>query len=184
LPDNPQTIKEKLQACLDNYDVILLSGGVSMGKFDYVPQALEGLGIVKLFHKVRQRPGKPFWFGVHSSGTVVFAFPGNPVSTFACMVRYFIPWLANCLGLAAAKYYAVLAAHVACPPNLQCFIPVQLSTSNGGVLMAAPITGNGSGDFAGLVLANAFIELPAGQEVYKMGEVYPIWPFKNMFNAG
>jgi molybdopterin molybdotransferase len=43
--------------------VILLSGGISMGKFDYIPQALEQVGVAKLFHKVQQRPGKPFWFG-------------------------------------------------------------------------------------------------------------------------
>src|SRR3569833_695699 len=82
LPDDPEVIKKQLKNCLENYDVILLSGGISMGKFDYIPKALEDLGIGQLFYKVQQRPGKPFWFGKHPKGQLVFAFPGNPVATF------------------------------------------------------------------------------------------------------
>src|SRR3546814_2807607 len=53
----------------------------------------------QLFHKIRQRPGKPFWFGKHRDNTLIFAFPGNPVSTFMCFCRYFIPWLEASLGI-------------------------------------------------------------------------------------
>jgi molybdopterin molybdotransferase len=60
LPDDPEIMQTQLERCLYEYDVILLSGGVSMGKFDYVPEALDKLQVKKLFHKVRQRPGKRF----------------------------------------------------------------------------------------------------------------------------
>ena len=61
IPDEPQLTRLAIMRCLQAYDVILLSGGISMGKFDYIPQALEELSVAKIFHKVQQRPGKPFW---------------------------------------------------------------------------------------------------------------------------
>ena len=63
LIDDLEKTKSKLAECLEEYDVVILSGGVSKGKFDYVPEALADLGVLKLFHKIKQRPGKPFWFG-------------------------------------------------------------------------------------------------------------------------
>ncbi|HEY1054442.1 MAG TPA: molybdopterin molybdotransferase MoeA, partial [Emticicia sp.] len=92
LPDSQEIIEQKIGEYLETYDVLILSGGVSAGKFDFVPQALENQGVRKLFHKVSQRPGKPFWFGVKDD-KAVFALPGNPVSTFMCLHRYFKPWL-------------------------------------------------------------------------------------------
>ncbi|MEO6908179.1 MAG: molybdopterin molybdotransferase MoeA, partial [Abditibacteriaceae bacterium] len=76
-PDDVEVTRQQISRCLEEYDVIILSGGVSMGKFDYVPRVLEELSVEKYFHKVQQRPGKPFWFGAHSHGALVFAFPGN-----------------------------------------------------------------------------------------------------------
>ena len=90
IPDEPEATRTQIEACLSKYDVIILSGGISMGKFDYVPHVLDELRVEKLFHKVQQRPGKPFWFGKHGNGVLVFAFPGNPVSTFMCLHRYFL----------------------------------------------------------------------------------------------
>ena len=89
LPDDRQVIVRQLSDCLKNYDVIILSGGVSMGISDFVPVALEQLQVRKLFHKVKQRPGKPYWFGRHNDGAIVFAFPGNPVSTFIKHCRFY-----------------------------------------------------------------------------------------------
>jgi molybdopterin molybdotransferase len=63
LVDNKEMIKETLKIILNDHDVLILSGGVSKGKFDFIPQALEESGFKKLFHNVAQRPGKPFWFG-------------------------------------------------------------------------------------------------------------------------
>jgi molybdopterin molybdotransferase len=176
IPDNPEVIKQQLQLCLKNYDVILLSGGISMGKFDYIPQVLKELEVEQIFHKVQQRPGKPFWFGKHSNGVVVFAFPGNPVATFMCMQRYFIPWLQASMGLSAKqKIYAVLDQDFAFQPQLQCFLHVKLSYSEHGQLLATPVEGNGSGDFANLADTDAFMELPLEKNEFKKGEVYQVW---------
>ncbi|MDQ6813406.1 MAG: molybdopterin molybdotransferase MoeA, partial [Bacteroidota bacterium] len=105
--DSGKTVK-LISQCLEEYDVIILSGGISMGKFDFIPQALETASVKKLFHKVQQRPGKPFWFGEHENNTLVFAFPGNPVSTFMCLHRYLFPWLKASLGLDSTREFAFL----------------------------------------------------------------------------
>jgi len=180
LPDDLTITKERIAGCLGLYDVIILSGGISMGLFDYVPQALEELGVTKLFHKVQQRPGKPFWFGIHNgSDTRIFAFPGNPVSGFMCLYRYFLPWLSASLDIAEAyPPYAALSCDVSFTPPLQYYLQVMLQISSQGQLEATPAEGNGSGDFANLLASNAFMELPAEQSTFARSEVYRVWPFK------
>jgi len=178
IPDDPGVIYEKIKICLENYDVLLLSGGVSMGKFDYIPRALDELKVAKLFHKVEQRPGKPFWFGKHESGTLVFAFPGNPVATFLCVHRYFLPWLDVAVGKQpAAPVYGVLNNRYTFLPQLKCFLQVKLHSNEFCQLMATPLEGNGSGDFANLADTDAFMELPTEKSVFKRGEVFRIWRF-------
>lgn len=178
--DDYTNILEELSRCLKHYDVILLTGGVSMGKFDYIPQVLRALKVKQSFHKVQQRPGKPFWFGTHQSGVVVFAFPGNPVSTFMCLYRYFLPWLESSLRVnSQLPLPAMLNKNVTFNSPLQYFIQVKLWVNKKGQLLAQPLEGNGSGDFANLVSANAFMELPLKQNEFKKGEIYNVWPYRD-----
>ncbi|WP_148301412.1 molybdopterin molybdotransferase MoeA [Asaia prunellae] len=99
VPDDLTVLSDSLATLLHQHDVLVLSGGVSMGQFDFVPQALAALGVKCLFHKVAQRPGKPFWFGLSAKGQPVFALPGNPVSALACCSRHVIPALLRAQGL-------------------------------------------------------------------------------------
>ncbi len=178
LPDDPAAIETTLGDCLKKYDVLLMSGGVSMGKFDHLPEVLEKIGVRKLFHKVSQRPGKPFWFG-RSDSTVVFAFPGNPVSSFMCLHRYFQPWLRASQGLQAIEnQYAVLDEDYFFKPDLTYFLQVKLADSQDGRLLAIPVTGQGSGDLANLVDTDAFLELPIDRQDFKAGEVFPVWVYR------
>ena len=187
IPDEPTATHTELKKCLAEYDVIILSGGISMGKFDYVPQVLEELKVTKLFHKVKQRPGKPFWFGVHENGTRVFAFPGNPVSTFMCLHRFFIPWLESSL-IQNSKFkiqnskpvFAMLDQDVTFLPELTYFAQVKLKLCKHGHLHATPVEGHGSGDFANLLDTDAFIELPMDKSNFKKDELYRVWPFKRI----
>jgi molybdopterin molybdotransferase len=177
IPDDSAITKQKIQYCLKNYDVLLLSGGISMGKFDYIPQALEDLGVEKLFHKVAQRPGKPFWFGRYGDeGALVFAFPGNPVATFMCLHRYFLTWLNTTLGLLPKKVtYAALGRDFTFKPELQYYLQVTLQSNEQAQLIAMPVEGNGSGDFANLAGTEAFLELPLERSEFKKGEIFKIW---------
>ena len=185
IPDDPEITGRELETCLANYDVIILSGGVSMGKFDYVPGALAALGVDKLFHKVQQRPGKPFWFGRsqgagQNNGKLVFAFPGNPVSTFLCLHRYFLPWLGLQLGAFgnSSNCYAILDENVTFTLPMQYFMQVKLKFNERGQVLALPVEGNGSGDFSNLTDSDAFMELPLERDEFKRGDVFPVWRFK------
>ncbi len=186
LDDNFESIQTGLFNSVDAYDVIIVSGGVSMGKFDYIPQALISVGLERLFHKVLQKPGKPFWFGQGSNRKLTaFAFPGNPVSSFLCLHRYFIPWLLKSLSIVDTSYsFAVLEKDVIFLPQLQYFLQVVVSISYTGQLIATPVEGNGSGDFSNLTISNAFMELPAEKNYFKKGEVYKVIPFKKILYHG
>ena len=176
LNDNLKKITENLRHFLIEYDAVLLSGGVSKGKFDFLPEAMDQLGVKKLFHKIKQRPGKPFWFGQYPEGATVFAFPGNPVSSFMCAQIYCMPWLQKCLGLPVSyQQYASLTAPIHFKPDLTYFAQVKITTDKFGKLLATPIEGNGSGDLANLVEANAFLEVPMGKDIFEKGVVLPFF---------
>jgi molybdopterin molybdotransferase len=179
LPDNEEYVQNKIKELLDHYELIILSGGVSAGKFDYIPKALKEAGIQSFFHKVSQRPGKPFFFGSNEK-TRVFALPGNPVSTLLCVVRYLIPWLKESLGLTHTIQPKVkLLKSIVFNAPLTFFVPVKLTTNPKiPILEAYPLPGNGSGDFANLLDADGFIELPENENEFQAGDFFTFWPFK------
>ena len=88
--DDPSRLMIALQQALEDSDMVLLTGGVSVGDYDFVTQAAQACGIEKLFHKVKQRPGKPLYFG-KKGNKVVFGLPGNPSSVLTCYYMYVIP---------------------------------------------------------------------------------------------
>lgn len=180
LNDDPNEIKTKISEFLKNYDVIMLSGGVSKGKFDFIPSILEELNVTKLFHKIKQRPGKPFWFGRYKNECTVFALPGNPVSSFLCMQRYFYNWLHLSLtNETPVQEYALLEEDVHFAPDLTYFLEVKIRYSKEAKILALPKKGNGSGDLANLKEGDAFIELPRGKDVFLAGEAYPIFRYRD-----
>lgn len=179
LIDDQASIEKAIKQMLDTYDVLILSGGVSKGKFDFVPAAMEALGVKKLFHRIKQRPGKPFWFGVAPTGSLVFALPGNPVSSFMCTQRYFVPWLRHSLGLDVLNLpIASLEKPVTFNPDLTYLCQVSTRFDKEGRLLAMPAEGRGSGDLANLVEADAFIELPRGRDIFEAGECFPVYFYR------
>jgi molybdopterin molybdotransferase len=174
--DNEAETKNLLSELISKFAIIILSGGVSKGKFDIVPGVLESLGIKKHFHTIRQRPGKPMWFGT-SEKNFVFALPGNPVSTFMCFYRYVKPWIEKSFGQENDFQKAILAEDFKFKPQLTYFLQVKIKNQN-GCLMAHPVTGGGSGDFANLKEVDGFLELPLEQTDFKKGSVYNYIPFR------
>jgi len=175
--DDKEVLQNKINSFLNDFDVLIFSGAVSKGKFDFIPEVLNNLGVEKLFHKVKQRPGKPFWFGKKGSKTV-FAFPGNPVSTFVSCLKYFYPWYYKSMGLSSEnKQQAILTEDYFFKPNLTYFLQVKLHQENGQVL-ATPVTGKGSGDLANLVDSDAFLELPDDRTNFTKGEVFPLIKYR------
>ena len=172
IADDAAELKRRLKFHLETHDVLVLSGGVSMGKLDLVPQTLEELGVRRVFHKVAQRPGKPLWFGIAGSGAAVLGLPGNPVSTAVCVSRYVLPALAASQGqIAFPPERMALGAPVTVHPPLTLFIPIRIENDDWGRSWAMPAPTNGSGDFTALAGTDGFVELPPGPNTYPKGFV-------------
>lgn len=178
LADEKFSMEKTLREIASQYDVLILSGGVSKGKFDFVPDVLEKVGIRKLFHQVSQRPGKPFWFGASAEGKIAFALPGNPVSTFMCFYKYIKPWLLRSMGVVLREKLAVLGTDFSFPHPLTYFLQVEVRNDRGR-LIAWPYPGGGSGDFANLKKVSGFLELPLEKNDFKAGEVFPVISFRD-----
>jgi len=174
LVDNLEVLRERIADHLEIADVLILSGGVSMGKADYVPEVLAALGVKVVFHKVSQRPGKPMWFGLGPNGQVVFALPGNPVSALVCCRQYVIPALEAASAVTAMPpEFAALATDIRFEPDLTCFQPVRVLSNAAGQILAMPVKTNTSGDFTALSATDGYVELaketsffPAGTAVF------------------
>ncbi len=170
LVDDPTLLKQRIAAHLDAADTLVLSGGVSMGKADYLPSVFDELGVDVVFHKISQRPGKPMWFGIGPRKQAVFALPGNPVSTLVCCRQYVIPALNAAAGLREqAPEFASLAQDVTFKPKLTYFLPVKLISSVGGPLRAMPVHTNTSGDFTALSGTDGYVELERDQTDFPSG---------------
>ncbi len=174
LRDLPREIEHRLWHILAEYEVVILTGGVSKGRFDLLPVELERQGVRKVLHGVAQRPGKPLWVGASGRGVMVFALPGNPVSAYTCLHRYVLPALDRASGSASRDPRLVpLASTYIFRPKLACLLPVKLADGPDGVTRAFPRPGNNSGDLAGLVGTDGFVELPAEKEEFPAGTLTP-----------
>ena len=176
--DEEEEIYKSLQQTILDNDVIILSGGVSKGKKDFVPEVLERLLFKKLFHGVAQRPGKPFWFGHRDDNKTVFALPGNPVSTFLCFYKFVKPWINLSYELKNKNEKAILMEDFTFPAPLTYFLQVTVKNED-GILKAHPITGKGSGDLANLLLADGFLELPEHSTIFTKGDSLLLIRYRN-----
>lgn len=169
LRDDESELLASIERLHDAHDALILSGGVSMGQFDFVPSVLERLGARVLFHKIEQKPGRPMWFGLSGKDRPIFALPGNPVSTLVCATRYIVPALQRAAGLAAAAEHVTLTAAVEAPQHLTYFVPVKIRWSDDGRALADPHPTNTSGDFVTLAGTDGIVELPKGSATHSAG---------------
>ncbi|WP_017460759.1 molybdopterin molybdotransferase MoeA [Dyella ginsengisoli] len=161
VPDDLAATTQVLSGLLASHQVLVLSGGVSVGQRDFVPEALRSLGVEQVLHRIAQRPGKPMWFGIGPQQQMVFALPGNPVSALVCALRYLLPALEQAIGLPVGDAgKAVLASPAAGSPMLTCFIPVRVHHDDSGRVLATPVPVPTSGDFSGLPHTDGVVELP------------------------
>jgi molybdopterin molybdotransferase len=171
IPDSEATLRERLARHLDEHDILVLSGGVSKGRFDLVPKVLAGLQVQQVFHQVAQRPGMPMWFGLSAQGRAVFGLPGNPVSTLTCLVRYVIPAVTAAMGAVPAAAESFALAQGVTGRKLTLFVPVLLRNDGQGRVSAVPHSPSGSGDFLALAGTTGFVELPPRAEPFAAGYV-------------
>ncbi len=165
--DTPESHRDALSWAL-KADVVVTTGGVSVGDHDLVPSALDDLGVEKVLHGVRQQPGKPFWFGVRGD-TLVFGLPGNPVSALVTHVLFVVPALRKWTGREPGPrtVRAKLMGDLAKGKWRRRHDPVHLAFGSDGGLEATPVRFAGSGDIFGFTAANGLAVVPenAGQFV-------------------
>ncbi|HEX4151746.1 MAG TPA: molybdopterin molybdotransferase MoeA [Steroidobacteraceae bacterium] len=176
LRDDETMLADRLSLHLATHEALILSGGVSMGRFDLVPKVLKSLGIREVFHRVAQRPGKPMWFGVGPRGQAVFGLPGNPVSTLICLVRFVIPAIFAAMGTRRPPVERIgLGKTVTFDLPLAYFLPIAVESDEWGQPWASPRPTNTSGDFLSLIGTDGFIELPPGPMSYPKGFVATLY---------
>jgi molybdopterin molybdotransferase len=162
-------------------DMLVLSGGVSAGKFDLVPQVLAELGVETVFHKIALRPGKPLWFGVKKASgrtVLVFGLPGNPVSSLVCFELFVRPAIAALSGRGFVQLSAVKAkldrAYDHAGGRAAC-LPAVL-TKEGSEYRVSVLPWQGSADLATLAQANGLVRFPAEKRPYEAGAVLEVLP--------
>jgi molybdopterin molybdotransferase len=168
--DERQSLHEKIEAGLDA-DFLVLSGGVSAGRADFVPQVLADLGVEALFHKVRLKPGKPVLFGRRKQ-TLVFGLPGNPVSSLICFELFVRPaidaWSRRLSGPRVVD--AVLGEDVTYKTDRPTYHPAKV-TIEAGRLVVRPVAWLGSPDLRGVAAGNGFLIHEPGEHTRRAGAV-------------
>jgi molybdopterin molybdotransferase len=171
--DERQSLHEKIELGLDA-DMLVLSGGVSAGRADFVPTVLADLGVEALFHKVRIKPGKPLLFG-RRGRTLVFGLPGNPVSSLICFELFVRPALERWSNRPPGPRIvdAALAEDVRYRTDRPTYHPARLSVE-AGKLVVRPVPWLGSPDLRGVAAGNAFLIHEPGEHVRRAGAIVSV----------
>lgn len=168
LKDDRDSLMIFLQESLDNSNLVVSSGGVSMGKHDYVRDVFLELGVKEHFWRVAQKPGGPFFFGT-AGNTLIFGLPGNPVSSFICFMEYVWPACELMSGLKPLeKVTAILDGSFPREPMKHRFIPGKICEEEGR-LTASPSEKLGSHMFSSSIGANAILEASPGLSPLNLG---------------
>jgi molybdopterin molybdotransferase len=177
--DRPEPLRAAVAQGLAT-DILLLSGGVSAGDLDLVPDAFRRCGVEKIFHKVRLKPGKPVWFGIFTrpgggGRCLVFGLPGNPASSLVCFDLFVRPALGTLLGwpqtrLSLPRRLARLEGPAKGAEDRPVYAPCRLESADDGSLVAHPLPWTGSSDLVGLAIADGYLALPAGVRRAEAGD--------------
>ena len=163
--DNISDLKSQILNAVKSADILITTGGVSVGKYDLTKAALTELGAEIFFERVRLKPGKPTVFA-RLKKTLVFGLPGNPVSaavTFYLFVRKAIVQMQSGLGTDMQHATAITIDAVRAPKERDAYIPGILSTDARGRLLVKPLSWHGSSDFAGFAKADALMVVSRGR---------------------
>ena len=155
--DDFEVISDTIEQCLSENDICITIGGISKGKFDYIPDVLKEMGAEIFFSKVKQKPGKPLIFS-KKQGKYIFSLPGNPASAFICSYLYILPFLKKQLGFSNEKYTAILSEDYKNSSPLHRIVEMKVFCESGQIFVK-PIKTNGSGDLRGLAFAQALAVL-------------------------
>jgi molybdenum cofactor synthesis domain-containing protein len=164
--DDTEELKRNIRRGAERSDILITSGGVSMGVYDFTKAALKELGAEIFFERVALRPGKPTVFA-RLGNSLVFALPGNPVSvavTFNLFVRPALRAMQGATETTLPHEHALLTRDLKGSADRESYLPAILLTNDKGALLAEPLKWGGSSDFVGFAKATALIDVPAGEK--------------------
>ncbi len=175
LKDNHEKIfKSQINKMLkSNIDILITSGAVSAGKFDFVPTVIKSFNLSNYFKSVAIRPGKPILFAkIKNKQKAIFGLPGNPMSSSACFRFFVYPYIENILGLSKEKpIKAILKNEFIKNKNFVRFAKSRLNTTKNGKLEVEVLKGQESFRIKSFVKSNIWTILPAGKSKFKKGEI-------------
>jgi molybdenum cofactor synthesis domain-containing protein len=169
--DDTEQLKRQIAQAAGQSDVLITSGGVSMGVYDFTKAALKELGAEIYFERVALRPGKPTVFA-RLGNTLIFGLPGNPVSvavTFNLFARTALRAMQGAPRPELIEETAVLARHLKGSIERESYLPAVLRTDEKGTLLAEPLKWGGSSDFVSFARATALINVPTGVKTIEAG---------------
>jgi len=175
IEDTEEATYNKIRGALDNYDVLLLTGGISMGDFDFVPKVMEKAGVNLLIETVAIRPGKPVVFG-KKNNTFVFCLPGNPVSSFVVFELFTKPFINAMYGnnsTIIAQHLVIKEDFITRPSDRLTWVPVSIDENN----EVAPVNYHGSAHIYALCFAQGIMRLDPNIGIIKKGEKVYVRPF-------
>ena len=181
VPDDPQLSIDALKRATGEADVTILTGGVSVGKYDYVPDAVKAIGAKVRFYKIRMKPGRPLLYATRGRNGHIFGLPGNPVSVLTSMYAFVLPALRQLAGLSEEK----------CRISLRLPLTRKIKSKSGRSLMAlarvvnrrsgaavAPIDSMGSADISAASGAGGVVVVPAGKSELPAGSIVEFQPWR------
>ncbi|HEX6716035.1 MAG TPA: gephyrin-like molybdotransferase Glp [Pyrinomonadaceae bacterium] len=175
--DETSLLTRQISQAAERCDVIVTSGGVSMGVYDKTKAALKELDAEIFFERVALRPGKPTVFARLPNGTLVFGLPGNPVSvsvTFNLFARTGLLAMQGTTEPALKRETAVLARSVKGTTERESYLPAQLTTNDDAQLIAFPLKWGGSSDFVAFALTTALVIVPANVKAVEAGSLVTV----------
>jgi molybdopterin molybdotransferase len=175
-PDNRGKLRRRIREGL-TYDILCLTGGVSMGVKDLVPEVLIELGATFHIRKISIKPGRPVIFATMPDGTLVFALPGNPASAFVGFELLVRPALAALEGRPGAlpwPHGATLVGTLSATQARRSYLPARARVDDNGKWFVEPLSWKGSGDVFGLALADSLIERPPHAPAASSGEMVSV----------
>ena len=175
--DDPEHLKRLIEASPVS-DFLIISGGVSVGKYDYVKEVLQELGMKTIFWRVAMKPGQPLLFG-HLNQQWVFGLPGNPISCVVCFLIFVRTAIQKMMGISHPQLpmvQATLQKGLSKQDGRRHYLTATLREEH-GELFATPTDKQGSGMFASLAEANAFIIIPEERDALEKGELVDVLRF-------
>ncbi|MBE2247076.1 MAG: molybdopterin molybdotransferase MoeA [Candidatus Competibacteraceae bacterium] len=172
--DNPDSLLQCINKAISVCDILLITGGISAGDYDFVQPVLEKIGVEKLLYKIKQKPGKPLYVGKHES-SIIFGLPGNPAAALTCFYEYVVPCIRQMTGLPAMPPFVVympIGESIDKKPGLTHFLKAQIQNNKVKAMKSQE-----SYQLSAFTQSDCFIVLEEEQTHIEEGTIVPVHRF-------